>query len=87
MTRFIPRNRYNHPVDIPPLQWTPTGYRRITPRGIGAPVPLPLTRVKTRPRERALWLSRLGWGTLQLLAFALIACAAALLTMALANIF
>lgn len=83
MSRITPRNRYQHPVDIPPLQRTPTGYRRITPRGIQ---PTPLYQPVKLPRP-TVWLSHFAWSMLGLLAFALCACAAALIVLALTNIF
>jgi hypothetical protein len=82
MSRIIPRNRYNCPVHIPPLQRTARGLVRITPRGIQAPPARPLRTVVTMPRPRV-WMSALAYGTLNVIAFVLIVASMAMLTIAL----
>jgi hypothetical protein len=83
MSRTIVRNRYNHPVDIPPLQWTQRGYVRVTPRGIQPPRPL---RQEIRLPRPTVWLSAFAWGSLNVLAFALIVASVAMLALAFSNI-
>lgn len=82
MSRIITRNRYNYPVDIPPLQWTQTGYRRVTPRGLQPP---PLYQPVRLPPP-TVWMGRAAWGVVNLVAFVLIAAATGLLVVAISNI-
>lgn len=82
MSRTIRVSRYQHPVDIPPLQWTPTGYRRITPRGVQPPK---IVCQEIRMPRPSVWLSKPAWVTLNLIAFVLIAVSTGLLGAALIN--
>jgi hypothetical protein len=75
--------RYNYPIDIPPLQWTPTGYRRVTPRGIQVQEFRLQRRAPVPPPRRSSWLASLLWGTLNTIAFALIVSSLALIILSL----
>jgi hypothetical protein len=112
VSRIIPRNRYNCPVHIPPLQRTPRGLVRVTPRGIQSPkleATAPSQTALEQHRQRygrecrwlgldecvdwkpqpkpapqpLRWLAPLCWGTLNLIAFALICASLLMLAIAL----